>query len=318
MTESEFKKKYEEEKYIFDAWGKFVINKILDELKKDKTDPDKLLKIVSSPRVKDTESILAKAFYRNKNYKNPYEDITDKVGVRFVALLDEDIKKICNIIDSVDEWSASKDRDYEKERSDEPLNFDYQSMHYIVISKNNINYEGVIIPTKTPCEIQVRTLLQHAYSELTHDRIYKSDFDPTAKIKRTVARSMAFLETTDEYFQEVSNGMMELPVFILYELLKKKLSSSIGICPDVSKVNIHILQAYLHLINLGKFSEPTIFDDFDKAVKFNNGKTFLNSQPIIYFIYYMCNNHKEDLISKWPYTIDELRPFCIQLGISIK
>jgi len=317
MTEAEYREKYENDKEFLYAWGQFVTQTIFDELKKVGIDPDKLLKIISSPRVKDTDSIIAKAFYRRKDYKDPYNDITDKVGTRFVALLDEDIKKICSIIDSVGLWIASKDRDYEKERSDEPLSFNYQSMHYVVSSKKDESYNGVIIPAGTPCEIQVRTLLQHAYSELTHDRVYKSDFDPSAEIKRTVARSMAFLETTDEYFQDVSDGMMKLPVFQLYELLKDKLLSSIGDCPEVTKVNIYILEAYLPLINSGHFSDLKIFDEFDLAVKHNKDKLFLNSQPIIYFIYYMCMHRKNELIHDWPYTKEDLRPYCIQLGVSL-
>lgn len=317
MTKEEFRDKYGAEQHIFEAWGKYVSEKIFEVLKENGLDPSKLLKVVSSPRVKDTDSLIAKAFYRGKNYTDPYNDITDKVGIRFVALLDEDIKAICSIIESIPEWNASKDRDYEKERENEPLRFDYQSMHFVVSAKSDINSNNVIIPTGTPCEIQVRTLLQHAYSELTHDRVYKSNFDPTGDIKRTVARSMAFLETTDEYFQKVSDGMSELPVFQLYKLLKEKIHNTIDYFPDASKTNIHILQFYLQRINTGEFKDPCIFDQFDDAVRSYKDQTFLNSQPVIYFIYYMCQYHRFEAKEKWEMTQEELRPYFTQLGISM-
>ena len=38
--------------------------------------------------------MLQKAFYRGKDYRSPYEDIEDKVGLRFVVLLTEDIRTI--------------------------------------------------------------------------------------------------------------------------------------------------------------------------------------------------------------------------------
>lgn len=317
MTEKEFRTKYETEKHIFQAWGDYVSQTILATLSAAGQDPHKLLKIISSPRVKDTESIIAKAFYRGKNYEDPYLDITDKVGTRFVALLDEDIKTICKTIESNEEWITSKDRDYEIERESEPLRFDYQSMHYVVSAKKAIEFQGVIIPVGTPCEIQVRTLLQHAYSELTHDRVYKSKFDPSGDIKRTVARSMAFLETTDEYFQKVSNEMSELPVFQLYEMLKYKMLSNISYFPESTKTNIHILQLYLDRINAGQFTDSSMFNEFDPIVKANDKATFLNSQPVIYFIYYMCQNHPYEMKEKWDLTKDELRPYFTQLGISM-
>ena len=52
------------------------------------------LKLPVVPRVKDQDSILHKAFYRGKNYENPFEEIEDKVGLRFVVLLSEDIRII--------------------------------------------------------------------------------------------------------------------------------------------------------------------------------------------------------------------------------
>lgn len=317
MTEQEFRVRYEAEKHIYQAWGEYVSKTILDTIKNDGIDPHTLLKIISIPRVKDTESIIAKAFYRGKDYQDSYLQITDKVGTRFVALLEEDIKTICSIIESREEWNTSKDRDYEAERESEPLRFDYQSMHYVVSAKIDINHNGVIIPMDTPCEIQVRTLLQHAYSELTHDRVYKSKFDPTGNVKRTVARSMAFLETTDEFFQKVSNEMSEIPVFQLYDILKHKIVLVFPNFIESHKANVHILQCYLDRINTGEFINSSIFDEFDPIVKANITSTFFNSQPVIYFIYYMCQYHRSEVKEKWGLTTNELRPYFTHLGISM-
>ncbi|MDN5079521.1 RelA/SpoT domain-containing protein [Aliarcobacter butzleri] len=318
MTEKEFLDTYDSEKEILKAWGEFVSKKIIDTLETKGIDSSKFLKISASSRVKDSQSLLAKAFYRGKNYKDPYNDITDKVGTRFVALLEEDVRELCAIIENIDEWTYTKDRDYELERADEPFSFNYQSMHYIVKPKEIINYKNINISQKISCEIQVRTLLQHAYSELTHDRVYKVSFDPTSEVKRVVAKSMAFLETTDEYFQKVSELMLDLPIFKLYNKLKDKYSEINPNFKDASKVNIHILNAYYTFINNNDFSDKEdIFNEFDKTVKFNLGKTYLNDQPIIYFIYYMCNHHQNIFKKDWIYTVEEYKKYFTQLGISI-
>lgn len=317
MRTAEFRQKFKSQIDIFEAWGNFVVEKITDKIKSGDSKSSTFLKMEPSIRIKDMDSLIAKAFYRNKKYKNPYEDITDKVGVRFIVLLEENVKILCSIIENIDTWSCSKDKDYEIERANEPLLFNYQSMHYVVKTKYNIKFNNITIPINTPCEIQIRTILQHAYSELTHDRIYKSSIDPTSEVKRVVAKSMAFLETTDEYFQKVDKIMFELPIFKLYDILKSKFFTIDSNFQNGSKVNLHILYAYCDFINSNKLNNSKIFDEFDKIVQSSQNKTYLNNQPIIYFIYYMCTYNKNTFMKNWVYTEDEALPYFTQLGISL-
>ena len=60
---------------------------------------DSFLKLPAKHRLKDDKSLIDKAFYRaDKQYRDPYREIEDKVGARFVVLLIEDIKDICKIL----------------------------------------------------------------------------------------------------------------------------------------------------------------------------------------------------------------------------
>ncbi|MCV5435110.1 (p)ppGpp synthetase, partial [Escherichia coli] len=77
-----------------------------------------ILKIEPSYRLKDISSLIEKAFYRSKNYQNPYKEITDKVGVRFVVLLTDDIPIIKEIIENFNLWEYSEDRDFIKEKEE--------------------------------------------------------------------------------------------------------------------------------------------------------------------------------------------------------
>nr|WP_249804714.1 MULTISPECIES: hypothetical protein [unclassified Bradyrhizobium] len=65
-----------------------------------------------------------------------------------------------------------------------PYEFRYQSVHYIVRSRGDQKLDGQNITAGTPCEVQIRTLLQHAHSELTHDTIYKPSVKGTPAIAR--------------------------------------------------------------------------------------------------------------------------------------
>ena len=76
------------------------------------------------PRLKDDYKLIEKAFYRNKTYTDPYTDITDKVGTRFVVLLGRDINLVSRSVMEITDWSWTKDRDFEEEQSGNPVVFD--------------------------------------------------------------------------------------------------------------------------------------------------------------------------------------------------
>ena len=206
MTEAALLARWAAEKEIFAAWGNVVVKEVLKDLIAFDRNihPKSFIKIPPEPRLKGDESLLGKAFHRGKTYVDPYQEIEDKIGVRFVVLLASEILMLQKLIESGKLWRASLDKDYEEERARRPSEFAYQSKHYVLRAKLEIKDEGgVVIPSGTPCEVQLRTLLQHAHSELTHDNIYKvqSGTAVSSNVHRTVAKSMALIEVVDEFFE---------------------------------------------------------------------------------------------------------------------
>lgn len=200
MTQDEFQAKYESEIPMFQAWGNFILNYIINELKlKLGHRYYDYIKAPPTNRVKTTDSIITKAFITKKDkYKDPYNEITDKVGARFVVLLTDQLKLLQEIIENCDSWKYSRDRDFDHEKELNPQIFDYQSIHYVLTASKDFEYNGVAIKENTPCEVQLRTLLQHAYAELAHDTIYKGEVKVSSEVRRIFAKSMALMETTDE------------------------------------------------------------------------------------------------------------------------
>lgn len=208
MNEQDFLQKWNEETPMYDSWGHFVTSTICEKLKETGKDLNFFLKQSPIHRVKDSSSFLDKAFYRpNKEYDNPYNDIEDKVGCRFVVLLLEQIEELTRIIRTSDHWSYIECRHFGTERRKDPLLFTYQSVHYVVRSRCDFEHNGLNIKAETPCEIQIRTLLQHAYAELTHEAIYKAKTIVEPEVHRTVAKSMALIETTDDFFSDVNTKL---------------------------------------------------------------------------------------------------------------
>ncbi|MGH6774609.1 GTP pyrophosphokinase [Brucella tritici] len=327
-SEEEFLGKWREEEPLYIAWGRFIYDK-LTSLIDSKINPRKIdafLRLPVKPRVKEADSLLQKAFYRQKNYRDPYSEIEDKIGLRFVVLLSSDVRVIEDaILDGGCFWDCDKARDYEEERAAKPEEFGYQSVHYVLKSKYGLSDGNVDIPEGLPCEVQVRTLLQHAYSELTHDTIYKPSIKATPQMKRAAAKSMALIEATDDYFTEVSrliSDIIESSERIedtLYTVYKGNFSQE-GVSKS-SPLNSLIIDNYGKLIREGFSSEldaligekPYIIDRIKGRLENSN----LYRVPAILLVYYCVSKFPNAAKYDSPLDDAELGMIYSDLGLSL-
>jgi ppGpp synthetase/RelA/SpoT-type nucleotidyltranferase len=247
-TETELRERWARERPMYDAWGSFVCATLTDAIA-SKIDPAKIelfFRIPIKYRTKEEASLLAKAFHRGKKYTAPYDNIEDKVGVRIVVLFSDEIRVVEKVINECDQWIAQKARDYEEERAKRPFEFDYQSLHYIVRAKGSIRHHDIDIVEEIPCEIQIRTILQHAYSELTHDTIYKPSVQAESQVKRAAAKSMALIEATDDYFMQVRERLAQAqaPDREIASILIEKYRELVNLEPDSSPLNTLIVDYF--------------------------------------------------------------------------
>lgn len=318
--QEQIEEQYEKEKPMYLAWGKFVVNSIFRQLDLSPVEYNKLIKIPVEPRLKETASLVQKAFFRNKDYKDPYNEITDKVGVRFVVMVTCQIKRISDVVEASKLWSWSKDKDYEAVREQHPEVFEYESVHYIVKAIEDFKYNNVEIRKDTPCEIQIRTLEQHAYAELSHDYFYKSNNEIENRMKRYLARSSALNETTDLMFEEVYD-MIENEKEEYYKLntLLKSIYDFKDYDEELNRSIYNNIKNMYEKYVLGKkdlaeWVEEDILEDIKKRK--NNS---LYRQPMIILLYFLLATHRKELIQEWEYenTIDMLEPIADDLGISL-
>jgi len=321
MNEAEFTALYLKEKPVFEAWGSYISQVIQDHITASGFKIDLFLKVPVQPRLKEVKSLVAKAFYRGKTYKDPYNDITDKVGMRFVVLLVEEIKIIKDIIESVEEWDCSEDVDFIKIRENSPELFTYQSVHYIIRNLTDIEYSGVKIPADTPCEVQIRTLLQHAYAELTHDRVYKSDKTIASQVKRKVARSMALIEATDELFMEVQYMLNAEDM-----LFKDFISASrrfVNTIDYEEKTNRFIFDSYKGFVKENGIRPEQVVDFVEEKnyliEKAKSGAEYnlIYKQPILFVLYYLIAKYRNSSKELWPLNEKDLVPIYTDLGLSL-
>uniref|UniRef100_UPI00396B139D GTP pyrophosphokinase n=2 Tax=Klebsiella/Raoultella group TaxID=2890311 RepID=UPI00396B139D len=159
-----------------------------------------------SYRTKTKEGIIEKV--DRKNYKNPWKQLTDVSGVRVILYLESDIVRVSEILNSTFNIDNENSMSNESRLSSDKVG--YRSVHYVcdIGEKRNVlkEYEYV---SGMKCEIQVRTMLQHAWAELTHDRNYKLGANLPLEIKRKINLFSGILEIADQGFSEIVNSIEE-------------------------------------------------------------------------------------------------------------
>jgi len=325
VTEQEILKRWEADKPLYRAWAKLIAQEIERRLVPvvAPTPLDYFLKVPMVPRLKGDTSLIDKALYRSKPYKNPYEDITDKVGMRYVVLLTTHINTFCSIIESVEcetFWSQTKDKDYEEERLAKPLEFSYQSVHYVLRSKAGLSIDGHNLPEGLACEVQIRTLLQHAHSELTHDTLYKPKTTAKPSVKRTVAKSMALIEATDEFFEQAMKDLASAsePQRQLLDYLSGAYKRGTGLEPGQERSNHLVVDAFMELLPQ---DAPARIEEFLTAksyvfdkIKEQKGQRHFFNQPAVLLAYFLVEKMPAQTREHWPIDSDDLAKVFSDLG----
>jgi putative GTP pyrophosphokinase len=165
-------------------------------------------------RAKDPRSFGKKAAKPSKNdpnkpmYPSPLTEITDQAAIRIITFFPRTIEKINELLCAefrVIEYSDKGESLIEEER------FGYLSVHYLVTLSNNRRYLPEYQRFETAkVEVQVRTILQHAWAEIEHDIQYKSSLTIPRDIKRRFMALAGLLEIADREFQSIQEADRDL------------------------------------------------------------------------------------------------------------
>lgn len=157
-------------------------------------------------RLKEKDSYLNKC--KKECYLNPVEEIMDVAGVRIIAYTNNDVKKICEVIKQ--EFKIDDNNSGNKLDKMDEDKVGYLSVHYIVeLNDTRAGLTENSIYNNCKCEIQVRTLLQHAWAEIEHDRNYKFSGVLPRDIRRRFYLISGVLEMMDREFDVLSNEIDE-------------------------------------------------------------------------------------------------------------
>lgn len=136
-------------------------------------------------------------------YTNPLLEITDLAGVRVITFFPKTIDLVEDTIESEFEIVERADKSQILIKEEK---FGYGSVHYLVrLKENRTNLLEYKKFKNLIAEIQIRTILQHAWAEIEHDIQYKSvDIIPTT-IRRKFISLAGLLEIADREFQAIQD-----------------------------------------------------------------------------------------------------------------
>ena len=185
-------------------------------------------------RIKNFESAFEKI--ERKGYKSPFSEIEDWCGIRVICYYPNDVNRICEIIKR--EFHVREEED--KATRLNPHEFGYRSTHFVVqVNKAWLqapNYRGL---DNLKAEVQVRTILMHAWAEIEHKLAYKSAEQVPDKFRRKLYRPSAKFEEADEQFDELRAGLAE------YRTQLRASAQKEGEFSKTIELNLDTLQAFL-------------------------------------------------------------------------
>ncbi|MEZ4409303.1 MAG: hypothetical protein R3A52_22960 [Polyangiales bacterium] len=153
-----------------------------------------------SYRVKSPESLAGKLARPDKTYRR-LDDITDLVGVRVITFFDDAVEAVARVIEA--ELHVDLDRSVDKRLHHDPSLFGYRSLHYVCHAPD----DAARALGPVAFEVQIRTILQHAWAEIEHDLGYKTADEVPLPVRRRFSRLAGLLEIADQEFVELRRFM---------------------------------------------------------------------------------------------------------------
>lgn len=207
------------------------LNRKTRELVEELTTAQNVLSVTG--RVKDVESYAAKALRTNpdgsRRYIDPITEITDISGIRVICFTLAQVHDVCNIITTNFDIIEFVDKTAEIKAQ---RRLGYTSFHYIVKLQSNRlclpEYSGF---QDLQTEIQVRTILQHAWAEIEHRVQYKrAEIDDNLFNKFLALAGL--ISIADREFEEIIDLSNELNADFTTEIAAEEADEELA--PEVS------------------------------------------------------------------------------------
>jgi ppGpp synthetase/RelA/SpoT-type nucleotidyltranferase len=281
-------------------------------------------------RAKTIDSLVKKLLTKRGH---TFETLPDKVGVRVIIRYRGDVAKVIGKVRTL------FDSD-EPENKEQKLGTDrvgYLSVHldHVRLHQNDGD-AGLYPPDSFWAELQVRTLAQHLWSDMSHDTVYKND-EMVAKLPPDVQRRVALmagqLEIADREFDRLNMELSARATVRLLQVLEQHYYSVASQHPNL-ELSVEVLDAMMPLVTEDVNSFAKRLNDFlagkrsviaevyaramEAGLADDNTTAFL-FQPEVLLIYSLLNSDPDETREVWSrnYPERELERIANTFGMSL-
>ncbi|OPA79055.1 hypothetical protein BVG16_08095 [Paenibacillus selenitireducens] len=200
-----------------------------------------------SSRAKEIDSFMKKA--SKDKYNDPINQIQDLAGIRVITYVKSEVNDCCEVIKPLFKIDENNSADKSMELGIDRVG--YRSVHYVATLTDDRSrlpefkwFEGLTF------EIQIRTILEHAWADIAHDRSYKfkGEFPSEYDIERRFALASATLELVDREFNSIVQTLDKYNS----EVLEKTKQGDLDIPINTPSLTNYLSQKLAHLVAIGK------------------------------------------------------------------
>lgn len=143
-------------------------------------------------------------------YPEPLRDITDQLGVRVITYVQSDVEAVADLLGA--QVVVHDDRDLGRETASEGR-FGYASRHLLIGLDAAREREYAALRGRI-AQVQIRTVLQHAWAEFEHDIRYKGTVPDqhASEFDRRFTLAAGLLELADREFTAIRDRLRAAPV----------------------------------------------------------------------------------------------------------
>lgn len=318
---AEVRRQWAKDEPQFQAFGRTVARRLIRAVQRTG------INAAVSFRTKEVDSLLKKLIL-TPQYS--YATLGDKVGVRVVVRYRQEVSRISSVAQEL--FSCGKPEDTAERLAEDRVG--YLSTHIDVMLTAKDRVAARFPGARYRAELQVRTLAQHLWSEMSHDTTYKSGNVVEPDLKRRVNLLAGLIEVADREFSRLDEEFSRVEAIPEVKLLKalegqyfklgaqkgdtdlsldviRNLWPLYGKTPD--EIQSHLEQVFAEKSAIFK----TVFADATAAPR---GRSAFLFQPEVVMIYDLLHSQQYDLRRAWTqhYPERELELLATAFGMSFE
>jgi ppGpp synthetase/RelA/SpoT-type nucleotidyltranferase len=312
------REKWTVERPRYEAFGQLVTQRLRDSLK-----PLGIWFHVEA-RAKTIDSLVKKLLTKQHH---TFENLPDKVGARVIIRYRTDVDRVIERVRTL--FDSSEPEDKEKLLGIDRVG--YLSVHLDNVRLLQNDGDAAQFPPSTFwAELQVRTLAQHLWSEMSHDTVYKNQ-EMIAQlgpdVRRRVSLMAGQLEIADREFDRLNMELSARATVRILQVLEQHYYTVATQLPNL-ELSIEVLDALMPLVpqedigafatKLGEFLAKVYEKARELGAEDAETPAFL-FQPEVLLIYNLLTSARDKTRKVWNenYPERELERIANAFGVSL-